>query len=214
MVSAFTETLLRIAGPLGRSLSDVELDRFERHYRLLLKWGRRMNLTSLKNEEEIARRHFLEPLAVADLVEEEGRMIDLGSGNGVPAIPLKVLRPHLDLILVESSEKRSAFLQAVIRELRLTRARVETRRVQRLSDLSDLLPCRYLTLRAVRTDDMLKGRGGPILAPGGKGLFFVTPEQAESFRMNPPSAGLTLTATRPLPSDARFVLAILETGST
>src|SRR5215470_18083003 len=206
MVSAFKETLLRIAGPLGRSLSDVDLDRFETHYRLLLKWGRRMNLTALRSEEEIARRHFLEPLAVADLLEAQGRLVDLGSGNGFPAIPLKVLRPELDLILVESSEKKTAFLQAVIRELRLTRARVETRRVRRLGDLADLLPCRYLTLRAVRSEDLLKGRGGPILVPGGKGLFFVTPGQAEDLRVSPPHPDLRLSGTRPLPSDARFVL--------
>jgi 16S rRNA (guanine527-N7)-methyltransferase len=210
MVSAFRKTLLRIAGPLGRSLSDVELGRFETHYRLLEKWGRRMNLTGLAEEDEIARRHFLEPLAVADLLEGEGRMVDLGSGNGFPAVPLKVLRPGLELVLVESSEKKSAFLRAVIRELELTEARVETRRVHRIGDITDLLPCRYLTLRAVRAEELLKGRGGPILVPGGRGLFFVTSDQAEQFRRKPPNEGLRLTGTRPLPSDSRSVLAIFE----
>ena len=212
MVAAFTETLLKIARATGRSLSDQELARFEAHYRLLKAWGRRMNLTGLKDEAMIARRHFLEPIAIADLLEDEGRLVDLGSGNGFPAVPLKVLRPGLELVLVESSEKKSAFLWAVIRELGLREARVETRRVRRLADLADLLPCRYLTLRAVRSDDLLKGKGIRILVPGGKGLFFVTTHEVERLRRQTPIQGLRLSETRPLPSDPRSVLAILEPG--
>jgi len=212
MVAAFTETLLKIARATGRSLSDQELHRFEAHYRLLKAWGRRMNLTGLKDQSMIARRHFLEPIAIADLLDDEGRLVDLGSGNGFPAVPLKVLRPGLELVLVESSEKKSAFLWAVIRELGLREARVETRRVRRLADLADLLPCRYLTLRAVRADDLLKGKGIRILVPGGKGLFFVTTDEVERLRRHSPIQGLRLSGTRPLPSDPRSVLAILEPG--
>jgi len=212
MVAAFTETLLKIARAAGRSLSDQELSRFEAHHRLLKAWGRRMNLTGLKDESMIARRHFLEPIAIADLLDDEGRLVDLGSGNGFPAVPLKVLRPGLELVLVESSEKKSAFLWAVIRELGLREARVETRRVRRLADLADLLPCRYLTLRAVRADDLLKGKGIRILVPGGKGLFFVTTDEVERLRRHSPIQGLRLSGTRPLPSDPRSVLAILEPG--
>src|SRR5882762_6800871 len=196
MVAAFAETLLGIARSTGRSLTDQELRRFEIHLGMLQKWGLRMNLTGLKDESMIARRHFLEPIAIADLLEDGGRLVDLGSGSGFPAVPLKVLRPGLELVLVESSEKKSAFLRAVIRELDLQGARVETRRVQRLADLADLLPCRYLTLRAVRTDDLLKGPGPPVLAPDGKGLLFVTPDQVERFRQHSPIPGLRLTGTR------------------
>src|SRR6266705_5291960 len=155
MVAAFTETLLKIARATGRSLSDQERSRFEAHYTLVKAWGRRMNLTWLKDESMIARRHFLEPIAIADLLDDEGRLVDLGSGNGFPAIPIKVMRTGLDLVLVESSEKKSAFLWAVLRELGLKGARVETRRVEHLGDLADLFPCRYLTLRAIRAGDLL-----------------------------------------------------------
>src|SRR6267142_1233715 len=144
MVAAFTETLLKIARAAGRSLSDQELSRFEAHHRLLKAWGRRMNLTGLKDESMIARRHFLEPIALADL--------------------------------------------------------------------ADLLPCRYLTLRAVRADDLLKGKGIRILVPGGKGLFFVTTDEVERLRRHTPFQGLRLSETRPLPSDPRSVLAIFEPG--
>src|SRR2546427_12872902 len=109
MVAAFTETLLKIARATGRSLSDQELARFEAHYRLLKAWGRRMNLTGLKDEAMIARRHFLEPIAIADLLEDEGRLGDLGSGNGIPAVPPQALRPGRGVVLGEPWWKKSAF---------------------------------------------------------------------------------------------------------
>ncbi len=167
-----------------------------------------MNLTGLKEEGQIVSRHFLEPIAVSDLVGEEGRLLDIGSGNGFPAIPLKILRPRIELVLVEASEKKSAFLWAVLRELHLKGARVETRHVRGMADLADLLPCRYLTLRAVRAREVLKGKTAPILEPGGKGLFFLSAEEAESLRSRP-VAGLRLIDTRPLPSGPASVVAIL-----
>jgi len=208
MVSAFRHRLLAEVGSLGQNLSEKEIAAFETHFRLLQEWSLRMNLTGLKDEAAIVRRHFLEPVAVADLLEDGGRLIDLGSGNGFPAIPLKVLRPGLDLVLVDSSEKKSAFLWAVLRRIAAQDARVETRRVRHVGDLADLLPCRYLTLRAVRARDVLKGNGGPILSPGGKALFFVAADEAESLRQRP-IAGLRLLETRRLPSGPRSVVAVL-----
>jgi len=208
MVSPFRSHLLAEAGALGQNLSGKEIDAFESHFQLLREWGRKMNLTGLKDDVAIVRRHFLEPLAVADLLENEGRLVDLGSGNGFPAIPLKILRPGLDLVLVESSEKKSAFLWAVLRRIAARNARVETRRIRHVADLRDLLPCRYLTLRAVRARELLKGGTAPILADGGKALFFVAPDEAATLASRP-IPGLRLLETRPLPSGPRSMLAIL-----
>jgi len=212
MVSAFRERLLAGAKSLGRSLSEPEIEAFTVHYRLLQEWSNRMNLTGLKDLDTIVRRHFLEPISVSDLLGEEGRLVDLGSGNGFPAIPLKILRPRLDLILVEASEKKSSFLWAVLRELRLEKARVETRHVRETADLVDLLPCRYLTLRAIQARRVLKGRPMPILEAGGRGLFFLSAADADSLKRRP-VPGLNLVDTRPLPGGPDSVVAILEPGS-
>ena len=213
MVSAFRERLLAGVQSIGRSLSDWEIEALTVHYRLLQEWSSRMNLTGIKDLDSIVRRHFLEPIAASDLVGEEGRLVDLGSGNGFPAIPLKVLRPRLDLVLVEASEKKSTFLWAVLRELRLQTARVETRYVREAADLADLFPCRYLTLRAIQARRVLKGRPIPILEPGGKGLFFLSAMDAETLKRRP-VAGLNLIDTRPLPGGPDSVVAILEPGTT
>jgi len=208
MVSPFRTHLLAEAGILAHKLSDKEIADLESHFLLLKEWSRKMNLTGLKDDAAIVRRHYLEPLAVADLLEDQGRLVDLGSGNGFPAIPLKILRPGLELVLVESSEKKSAFLWAVLRRIAARDARVETRRIRFLGDLRDLLPCRYLTLRAVRARDLLKGGGAAILADGGKALFFVGPDEAAALARRP-IPGLRLLETRPLPSGPRSMLAIL-----
>src|SRR5436309_6593709 len=142
MVSPFRTHLLAEAGILAHKLSDKEIADLESHFLLLKEWSRKMNLTALKDDAAIVRRHYLEPLAVADLLEDQGRLVDLGSGNGFPAIPLKILRPGLALVLVESSQKKSAFLWAVLRRIAARDARVETRRIRFLGDLRDLLPCR------------------------------------------------------------------------
>src|SRR3989449_10758737 len=143
MVSAFRDRLLEEAGSLGRNITEQEMAAFEAHFRLLREWGSRMNLTGLKDEAAIVRRHFLEPLAVADLLDDGGRLIDLGSGNGFPAIPLKILRPGLDLVLVESSERESAFLWAGVRRIAAQNGRVETRRGMKVGEPAGGLPCRY-----------------------------------------------------------------------
>lgn len=168
-----------------------------------------MNLTGLKRESEILKRHFLEPIAVADLIGDHGTLVDLGSGNGFPAVPLKVLHAGLDLVLVESSEKKSAFLWAVLRELGLKGSRVETRRVRRLADLADLLPCRYLTWRAVRGQDLLRGEKTRILESGGRALLFVSSEEVERIQRDP-LPGLILSGSRRLPSGPGSAVAILE----
>jgi 16S rRNA (guanine527-N7)-methyltransferase len=206
---SFRASLLEAARELGLPLSAPEAEALEIHYRLLRTWGGKINLTGLKDEEAILRRHFLEPIAAAGLLEDRGRLVDLGSGNGFPAVPLRVLRPNLELVLIEASERKSAFLWTVLRDLGLKGGRVETRRVTRRADLADLLPCRYLTLRAVKGRDFLRGEGGSILEPGGRALFFVSPEESRALR-DDPIPGLFWAFERPLPSGPRSVVAILE----
>jgi 16S rRNA (guanine527-N7)-methyltransferase len=206
---SFAAGLQAAAREAGRSLTEPELLALAAHHRLLRHWGRRMNLTGLTDDAAIIRRHFLEPIVAAGLLGEEGTLVDLGSGNGFPAIPLKVLHPNLDLVLVESSEKKSGFLWAVIRELGLRGARVETRRISARRDLAGLSPCRYLTLRGVRARDLLRGEGGPLLERGGRALLFVSADEGEAIRRDP-WPGLHWAGSLPLPSGPGSIVAILE----
>lgn len=208
-VEEFRELLIGAAGEAGKPLKAGELEGMITHYRMLLKWGRRMNLTGLREAKAIARRHFIEPVETADLIGDEGKLLDLGSGNGFPAIPLAIMHPRLRLVLVESSQKKSEFLWAVIRELGLRRATVETRRVERRSDLDDLLPTNYFTFRAIRGSELLSGQGEAVLRPGGRLLAYVSRRDAAHLRRNP-IAGLQWAGAWPLSSGRNSVVAILE----
>ncbi len=208
-VEEFHDLLKSAAREAGRPLRPREIEGMITHYRTLLKWGRRMNLTGLRDAQAIVRRHFIEPVETADLIGEEGTLLDLGSGNGFPAIPLAVMHPGLQLVLVESSQKKSEFLWAVIRELGLRKARVETRRVGRRTDLDDLLPADYLTFRAIRGGDLLAGEGKPVLRRGGRLLAYVSRGGAAGLQRNP-IAGLQWSGAWPLSSGKNAVVAILE----
>ena len=207
--SAFRERLLITAMEVGRTLDERECSRMTAHYRLLRQWGKKMNLTGLKNMESILRRHFLEPIAVSDLIEDQGTLLDIGSGNGFPAVPLAVLHPGLRLILVESSEKRSAFLWAVLRALELKGAQVETRRACRRADLADFLPVRWLTFRGVRALELLAGPGPDLLEKRGRLLAFLSEADALQLR-SASTPGLCWSETHRLPYSPGDAVAVFQ----
>src|SRR5262245_859021 len=128
-VRSFRENLRKACADSSFPVSPENLDRLTTHFRLLRHWGRRINLTGLRSPASVPARHFLEPIVAVELLEGEGTLLDLGSGNGFPAIPLAILNPGVRLILVEASEKKSAFIWTVVREVGLNAAQVVTRRV-------------------------------------------------------------------------------------
>jgi 16S rRNA (guanine527-N7)-methyltransferase len=111
---------------------------------LILRWNSRMNLTAIRNPEEILRRHFIESIACAQhLPEGIGSLLDFGSGAGFPGIPIALCRPEIAVTLAESQGKKAAFLQEALRVLRLN-ASVFPNRAEELTQAFDCV-----TLRAV-----------------------------------------------------------------
>lgn len=135
-----------------------------------------MNLTAIEDPLEVARRHFSEGIIAGDWLLRNtvgGAYIDLGSGNGFPAVPIAIIcNTAAPLVMIESSEKRSAFLRALIRELGWDWARVEQRRARKSSDLSDL-SCRIFSSRGVAISTFLE-EGLPFLQSGGHCVLFGT----------------------------------------
>jgi 16S rRNA (guanine527-N7)-methyltransferase len=86
---------------------------------LILKWNARINLTAIREPEEIVRRHFGESLFVGARLGECETLLDYGSGAGFPGVPIQLLRPDVDVTLAESRQKKAAFLREVVRSLGL-----------------------------------------------------------------------------------------------
>lgn len=211
-VAAFHVELAAAAEKLGTPLPSTTLDRLTTHYRLLRTWSRRMNLTGLRTRKAILDRHFIEPLVASRFMEGDGTLLDLGSGNGFPAVPLAILHPGTRLVLVEASEKKSTFLWIVLREVGLKAAQVVTERVCRRADLSRYLPVRWLTFRALKIDDALSGSGPDLLEPGGRMMAFVSATEADRLAATPPS-GLRPGATHRLPNSPGDVVALFTPES-
>ena len=149
------DTIRRALGEFHVPADEKQILLIQKYMKILLHWNEKLNLTAIRDPLEILNRHFCESMFGAISVPiESGRLADIGSGAGFPGIPLKILRPELELLLVESNIRKGTFLAEVVRELELTNSRVLINRYQELSE--DLAPLDYVCSRAV-------GEFGPFL---------------------------------------------------
>jgi 16S rRNA (guanine527-N7)-methyltransferase len=165
------------AARAGVALTSLEIDQLEAYCRLLTRWNRTINLTAFQLEPlttSTLDRLLIEPLAAARFVPDlPGRWIDLGSGGGSPAIPLKIVRPQWALTMVDARERKAAFLREAARDLALTGVNVLSVRFETLRDRPDLAGLQTLvTARAVRVDSGLLSLARWLLSPGGRLFLF------------------------------------------
>ncbi len=143
------KALLIAAGLEG--LSEVQAQRFEAYLSLILRWNARINLTSIRSEEGILARHFVESIACARALPRGiATLLDFGSGAGLPGIPIAVCRPEISVTLSESQGKKAAFLQEAVRVLGIS-AKVHASRAEYLEAQFDCVVLRAVErmLRAV-----------------------------------------------------------------
>jgi 16S rRNA (guanine527-N7)-methyltransferase len=115
---------------------------------MLLAWNEKINLTAIRDPLEMLYRHFCESMYAAVAVPlDAGRLADVGSGGGFPGLALKILRPDLQVFLIESNIKKATFLAEVVRELELADARVLVSRYEELGE--EVAPLDYVCSRAL-----------------------------------------------------------------
>lgn len=131
---------------------------------LLAKWNRAYNLTAVRDPAEMVPRHLLDSLAILPFVHGS-TLADLGSGAGLPGIPLAIARPDLAVTLVESNGKKARFLREVVRSLPLANVEVVEARVQ---DVAGSFAT--VTARAFASIKDMLAWGGHLLAPEGRWL--------------------------------------------
>jgi 16S rRNA (guanine527-N7)-methyltransferase len=107
-------------------LTDEQLEKFQQYEALLSEWNRSMNLTAIRGLSETVHRHFSDSLILRKFLDlsKVQLIADVGSGAGFPGIPLKIMLPHLGMILIEVSKKKQKFLRAVIAALGLEKIEV------------------------------------------------------------------------------------------
>lgn len=129
--SRFVDELKQGATLLGVDLSDAQQEQLIAYLALLNKWNRAYNLTAVRDPAEMVSRHLLDSLSVAPHVEQSGsRWLDVGSGGGMPGIPLAILFPERRFTLLDSNGKKTRFLTQVKLELKLDNVDVVHSRVE------------------------------------------------------------------------------------
>ncbi len=110
-------------------LSPAQTSRLMDYLSLLQKWNRTYNLTAIRDPAKMVSHHLLDSLSIVNLVKA-GRLLDVGTGAGLPGIPLAIARPDIRITMLDSNNKKTAFVQQVVSELALTNAMVVNERVE------------------------------------------------------------------------------------
>jgi 16S rRNA (guanine527-N7)-methyltransferase len=185
MTSAeFRNQLSSRSSRAGAAVPDWALDLLEAYFHLLARWNPRINLTALPLDpptDATFDRLFVEPLAAVRCVDrgqsavkpgsDPPRWLDLGSGGGSPAIPMKIARPYWSLTMVESKARKAAFLKEAARSLELTKTAVSNERFETFEP-SDASLYNLVTVRGVKADAMLFEAVARLLRKDGELAMF------------------------------------------
>ena len=130
-----TEVLASGAAEFGVKLNDRQLDQFDKFTALLLEWNSKFNLTRITDPAEIAVKHYLDSLSLLAVahVPADSTVIDVGTGAGFPAVPLKIALPDLTITMLDSVRKKLAFLETAVRELGLSNVELAHGRAEDLA---------------------------------------------------------------------------------
>jgi 16S rRNA (guanine527-N7)-methyltransferase len=205
----FRTRLSSRASKAGLFLGDELVVALAAYYDLLSRWNRKINLTALDNPDEAIDRLLLEPVAAArHFPEPGGSLMDIGSGGGSPAIPMKLVVRSSLLTMVEVKARKSAFLREAVRTLKLEGTTVETSRYEELLARPEMHE-RYavLSLRAVRVEVRTLLTLQAFVKQGGVIFLFRGPSGADSPDIVPP---LRWVGTFPLVESLQSRLTILQ----
>ena len=212
--SRWKQLIIDGARHFGLTLSEATADLFAVHARELLKWNRKINLTTITDPLEVAVKHYLDSIAVIPFLPRSANLLDIGSGGGFPGIPLKIVLPDLPVTLIDASRKKAGFLAHAGRLLGFDRyqalhARVEdlacrktsrgARPVQACKSAGNGLPDSFhlIVTRALASLDTFLSLGLPMLSDGGTMVAFkgrVPKEEIDFERVS--RAGLSATIHR------------------
>jgi len=167
-----------LSAPLKSILPEItsaRITQLEKFVELVLQWNQRVNLISRKDVKRIWEHHVVSSLLPLRLLKfpADCQMLDIGSGGGFPAIPIKIARPDMQMVLVDSIRKKALFLKKVISELSLSRIIVINERIETLQQSEERLrQFDIVTARAVTDIPQLIKWGSPFLKPGGKMILW------------------------------------------
>lgn len=177
MHSIIGDIVAQEAQSIQLSLSTHEINSFEQYAVELKKWNNKVNLTAIIKDKEIAIKHFVDSLSLAPFLTASDRLLDIGSGAGLPVIPLKIIRPEIQMVSVDAVAKKIHFQRHIIRLLNLQNIEAVHARIEDLHK-THLHSFSVITSRAFTRLDRFVSLAAPLLAEGGV-LIAMKGDQAE-----------------------------------
>jgi 16S rRNA (guanine527-N7)-methyltransferase len=150
-------------------INGVLIDKVGIYHNLIIDWSKRMNLVSKNDLDNIIERHFLDSLTPIKEIPRAGNLVDVGSGAGFPAIPIALMRPELDIVMIESIRKKVVFLNEAITRLSLERVSVWHGRLEGFSPIEKY---DIATIRAVAVTEKLRKRLERIIKDTSKIIYY------------------------------------------
>lgn len=186
-------------------LSSKQIRSIQAYLDLLLKWNAKMNLTAIRDPDEIMTRHFGESFFAAHQLFPSGNSdntaTDIGSGAGFPGLPMKLCAESLNLTLIESNHRKATFLREVVRILYLESVTVVSERAEQVSGQADVV-----TLRAVESFERILPTVRSLTRLGGRTALLIGSSQVEAAKSILPKA--QWQTPRPVPNSRSRVLLI------
>jgi 16S rRNA (guanine527-N7)-methyltransferase len=181
VIAVLTESRVHeLLSPFQLKLLPRQLGMLLTYLELLVRWNRKINLTSLQDPAECVTRHFGESLYVARYIELSGRLLDVGSGAGFPGLALKIAFPALAVTLLEPVSKKRAFLKEVARACEMESVGVEGVRLENFVGLTTRHQFDAATARAVGHLDKIVPLVCDALKPGGQVILWLSENQGVS----------------------------------
>lgn len=150
--------------------------KFDLYYDLLVSWNEKFNLTSVTDREKVELLHFKDSILASDIIPNNSAVLDIGSGAGFPAIPLKIVRNDIDVTMVDSVNKKVTFLNEVISSLKLSGIKAIHKRIE---DLNKEEKYDVVTSRAVAPLNVLVEYCLPFVKIGGFMLAYKSTQISE-----------------------------------
>ena len=168
-MSELTEEILIQAMP---SLASGQIESFINYYKTLVDWNTRINLTRITEPRDVAEKHFADSILAAELIPEGARVIDVGAGAGFPGLPLKIVRPDIELVMVDSLGKRVRFLEELTGILGVSAKAVHARAEDAARDPKLREGFDIALSRAVAPMNVLLELTVPFVRVGGASLMY------------------------------------------
>lgn len=168
----FSELLKNGMREIGIDLTEKQIKQFFFYMELLIEWNKKMNLTAIVEPKEIILKHFIDSATIVKEIGKNDRIIDVGTGAGFPGIPLKIIKSDIEIVLLDSLNKRIKFLEEVIRQLKLEKIKAIHCRAEEAGKNKEYRESFDIVVsRAVANMNVLSEYTIPFIKIGGKGIY-------------------------------------------